>query len=60
MSDYDDRNDDARREDGHIWVRMVNAYRLRRALTGEPGDPPELICEECLEEECECIEQGGE
>ena len=57
MSDHEDRNDDARREDGHIWVRMVNAYRLRRAMSGEPGNPPELICEGCLKEECECPEE---
>ena len=54
MSDYDDRNDDARREDLHRRVRKINAIRLRRAVAGQPGNPPELICDGCLKEECDC------
>ena len=38
-------------------IRAVNQRRLHWARQGSPGDPPELICDDCGHEDCECSEK---
>ncbi len=53
MDEYDHERAESR-------VHERNANRMRRACQGEPGNPPELICEVCGFEYCECEEETND
>lgn len=61
MSDLSDRRREARQLDAEAGLWRRNARAHERARRGPPGDPPELLCEDCgrQEDECRCPGPGA-